>query len=191
MSQSMRTLLPILALSAVAVLSTWYLRHLEADLYAQDNSLTLAPRLIGDALAITVLNEEGGTQYRIRVSRAVQGPRDSGVDLVRPEMQLYTDDAPDITVRSDKGWLAEDQSLLRLMDAVRVQRVGADGEAPSTLSTEYLEIHPKEEVAETPKPVRISMPGHVVDAIGMRVDLARMHLELQNQVRGQHEFESY
>jgi lipopolysaccharide export system protein LptC len=34
------------------------------------------------------------------------------------------------------------------------------------------------------------MPGHVVDAIGMRVDLARKHVELQAQVRGQHEFES-
>ena len=190
MSQVMKTALPLLLLSAVAVFSTWYLYRLESDLYAHDSSVTLAPRLMGDDVEITSLNEEGGAVYRIQVARAVQGPGESGVDLVRPHMVFFDDGVAELTVRSDRGWLSDDRKFLRLLQAVRVEGMGAAQASQPTLTTEYLEIYPEKEIAVTPRPVRISMPGHVVDAIGMRVDLARSHIELKAQVRGQHEFAS-
>jgi len=188
MSQSMKSALPILLLGAIAAFSTWYLYRLESDLYARDDSVTLAPRLIGDGLEITSLNEEGATTYRIQVARAVQGPEDRGVDLVRPQMRFFDDGLAQLSVQSEKGWLSDDRAVLRLFQAVEVEGTGAAGTDPPTLTTEYLEIFPEEQVAVTPRPVRIRMPGHVVDAIGMRADLARSHVQLQAQVRGQHEF---
>ncbi len=177
-------------LAIVAVWSTWYLQRLEADLNSRDGSVSLAPRMIGDNLSVTMLDEEGVALYNVLVDRAVQGPRDSGVDLEQPRMMFLDAGATEMTVRSEKGWLAEDQSVLRLMQAVEIRRVAADDAPESTLSTEYLEIHPEDEIALTPRAVRITSPGHVVDAIGMRADLARNHVELQAQVRGRHVFES-
>lgn len=190
MPQSIHSLLPILLLSVIAAASTWYLHRLEADLNSRNKSLALAPRMIGEDLSVTAVDDQGDAIYKVQVLRAVQGPRESGVDLVQPHMQFLDEGEANIVVRSKKGWLAEDQKVLRLIQAVEVERIGTGDEPPSTLSTEYLEIHPEEEVAVTPRAVRITMPGHVVDAIGMRADLARMHVELQAQVRGQHEFES-
>lgn len=174
----------------VAIWSTWYLHRLEADLNSRDGNIALAPRMIGDDLSVTMLDEEGEALYNVLMARAVQGPGDSGVDLEQPRMLFLDEGATEMTVRSERGWLAEDQSVLRLMNAVEIRRVAGEDAPESTLSTEYLEIHPEEEIALTPRSVRITSPGHVVDAIGMRADLARNHVELQAQVRGRHVFES-
>jgi LPS export ABC transporter protein LptC len=185
-----RSLLPVLVLIALALLSTVYLSRLEADLRPDTAVASRAPKLLGSDLMVTTMAASGLPSQRLVAASAVEGPRASGTDLVAPRMILYEDGAPATTARARNGWLSSDHELLLLLDSVQIDNLAGDGRTEGRLTTEYLEVYPNDRQALTDRPVRLTSPGHVVDAVGLRADFERNIVELLSKVRGRHEINS-
>ena len=182
-----RTLLPILVLVLLSAGSGWYLTRLEANLNAARTTESTAPRLKGQNVRVTVLNDSGAIDHRIVAAGVFQGPAGSGTDLVAPELTQFRDGAVVATGTALAGWVSEDQERMRMLNnVVLTHRSSADG-LVTRLETEFLEYEPKRKLATTDRPVTITRPGPRVDAIGMRADLVAEKTYLLSRVRGTQE----
>jgi len=182
-----RSLLPVLILIVLALLSTIYLFNLEADLRPGAQAEARAPKLIGNGLRTTLLSEHGKPERRLVAARAVEGPGDAGTDMVGPRLVLYEQGEPATVARARSGWLSSDYQLLLLLNSVEIDNFPGPERTEARLTTEYLEVYPETKQAATDRSVRITSPGHVVDAVGMRADLERNTIELLSEVKGRHE----
>jgi lipopolysaccharide export system protein LptC len=182
-----RSLLPVLVLLLLALLSTIYLFSLEANLRPDAQGEARAPKLIGNGLRTTLMSENGQPARRLVAARAVEGPGATGTDMVGPRLLLYDRGEPATAARSRTGWLSSDYQLLLLLSSVEIVNFPGPERTEGRLTTEYLEVYPETKQATTDRPVRISSPGHVVDAVGMRADLEQNIIELLSKVRGQHD----
>ena len=182
-----RSLLPVLVLLALALLSTVYLFSLEADLRPGAQGEARAPKLIGNGLRTTLVSDTGQPARRLVAASAVEGPGESGTDMVGPRLVLYEQGEQATAARSRTGWLSSDYQLLLLLNSVEIESFPGPERTEGRLITEYLEVYPETNRAATDRPVRITSPGHVVDAVGMRADLERNIVELLSEVKGRHE----
>lgn len=185
-----RSVLPILMLIALALLSTVYLSRLEADLRPNTRTESRAPKLMGTSLRATTMTESGYPSERLLAASAVEGPGDGGTDLVRPRMVIFQEGEATTKARSDTGWLSSDHELLLLMNSVRIDNLPGEERTEGRMTTEYLEVYPRDRQAVTDRPVRLTSPGHVVDAVGLRADFERDIVELLSEVKGRHEINS-
>jgi lipopolysaccharide export system protein LptC len=183
----LRSLLPIALLLIMAVASTWYLTHLEADLEASRSRESTAARLKGHMVTLTVFDDNGTVDHRLVAEGIHQGPAGSGTDLIRPRLAQFSDGVAVSTGTALAGWVSEDRTRVRLLNDVELTH-RPDADAPATrLLTEFLEYEPGPKRATTDRLVTIVRPGLRVEGVGMRADLINETLHLLSNVRGTHE----
>ncbi len=90
-------------------------------------------------------------------------------------------------IRAEYGWIAPDNELIRLGDGVSITRPASSGKMPVAISTRNLLIRPEQEIVETADPVRMTTPNGVAEAVGLKADLKKEHLELLAKVRASYE----
>ncbi|MDX1593436.1 MAG: LPS export ABC transporter periplasmic protein LptC [Gammaproteobacteria bacterium] len=174
----------------IVVVATDWLHEMTAP--PQDGKMDDAQRpdsIIEDYL-VTLHAEDGQPRYRLAGPRLSHYPHDDSNRLERPHLTVYEQvNDPAWTVEAERGFLSSGAEELLLAGPVTLERLPGTNRPPLRIDTRDLTIHPRQDLAETEAPVKITGPDYVVDAVGARAKLYDEGplVELHSRVRGRHE----
>jgi lipopolysaccharide export system protein LptC len=95
-------------------------------------------------------------------------PDDDSTYLERPHLTQYSVDKPYTQIESQRGTVSSNGEIIEFMDNVKVVRQGVKDRGELTVTTEYLKVFPKTEIATTDKSVIIKQsPSTELRGIGM------------------------
>ena len=184
---------PALLLGGLATL-TWWLDAQVADPGARrDGGLRHDPDLVVEGVRMVELDAGGKTVQALQAQGARHYPDDGTIEFDAPRFVLTQPDRPRFTVEAAKGRVSGDRLNAYFEGGVRATRAGQPGQpegaadepaGPITLTTEYLHVIPKEDRAETDRPVTIEEPRGIIQANGLVLDTKSRTLQLKSSVRG-------
>jgi LPS export ABC transporter protein LptC len=170
-----------------------------------DNSVDSAAALPADpgysALDAQVIETgyDGRERYRLD-AKAIHQQGDNGViDLEQLEMNYHPGAQGDLPgekpassktsseiwhLTSDRGQVRADGDDVQLEGNVQIIGPAPGSDLPLRLTTERMRVNTPTEFIETDAPVRISMSGNVLDAVGMEADLKAGSWRLKSAVHG-------
>lgn len=176
--------LALLALLLLAIGSAWFLRDLRHSLEDVEPEDDTTPTLTADHYSGRQMNAAGDIQYTLTGPHLERRPGQQGTLIDQPVMHTFTDRRPEWEVRADTGWVAADNSVIELREAVRAERPAETGAMPLLLTTRNVRLIPERRYGEGAEFARIDSPGGVATTVGFRVWLDENRIELLSQVRG-------
>lgn len=183
-------------LAALAGLSGWFLYTVEESLQTQPAADATTPSLTMDHFTAVRMTAEGIPEYVLSAPHLSQYPDPAGTWLDEPSLDVYENQTLVWMIRSERGWVAPAQAVIRLLDAVTITRPPTSARMPVTITTRDLQVCPEPDpawqcpaadYAETAAPARLVTPNTVVNSVGLKAYLATDQVELLSQVRGYHE----
>lgn len=181
-------LLGLGGLGLLALLTGWFLFSLESSLREPQQPASDLPVLVMQDFQATRMNEQGVRQYTLAAPRMVQLPGDQGTWLEQPAIDVYQDASTrEWLIRAERGWVAADNSLIRLESHVTLERPAASGKTPLVITTRNLQVYPEQRLVQTEEAARLDAPGGKLEAVGVRAYLDEDRLELLSAVRGIYE----
>lgn len=137
-------------------------------------------------------NTEGDLHYRIQSTRADyfqylperSSPRDYSL-IQSPNVTVHGEGEHPWRLTSRLGHSNASGDKLRFTGDVRAWQAQAEGR--TEITTPELLVEPNRQYAETSKAVKMRSPQGHHQAVGMRADLSKDHIELLSEVRGTYE----
>ncbi len=120
--------------------------------------------------------------YRLDMSTISEGDFTS---MEAPQLTLFAE-GNTWYITADKGKVTEFGAVLTLWENVRIWQPDLDNDNVE-LTTQKLEIRPRDKTVRTDQPVRISSGQGTLEAVGMTVNLNSETIHLLQRVRGYHE----
>jgi lipopolysaccharide export system protein LptC len=180
---------PLLLLGALAAL-TWWLDAQVADTGSRrDGNTRHDPDLIVEGVRVIELDAKGTPVQTLEAKSARHFPDDGTVEFLAPRVVLSQPGRPLFTVESDKGRVSGDRLNAYFEGNVRASRAAErspDGEQAGAIAlrTEFLHVIPREDRAQTDRPVTIEEPRGIIHANGLVLDSTSRTLNLKGNVRG-------
>ena len=108
---------------------------------------------------------------------------DETIELTNPHYVLIHAEGKPWHVRSERGTVSEDETVVWLLGKVDIWRDDASGARDLHIRTEALKVLPDSQYGETAEPVTIRTPTSVSTGVGMRAYLDETRFQLLSQVR--------
>jgi lipopolysaccharide export system protein LptC len=184
---------PLLLLGGLAALTWWLDAQVAAPASGRDGNMRHDPDLIVQGVRAVDLDAQGNPVLTVAAQHARHYPDDGTVEFDAPRFVMSEPGRPTFSVASDRGRVSGDHENAYFEGNVRATRQaeagtsGADGDdaaGPITLSTEFLHVIPKQDRAQTDRPVTIEEPRGIIRATGLVLDNEAKTLQLKAQVRG-------
>ena len=173
------------ALLAAAGASGWVLYDLDLDAPATAvRKLPEAPDAWMENFVTIEMDDAGRPKRRIE-ARYMAYNADATVHLTHPHYVLYRAGGEPWNVRSKRGQVSADGTVVQLLGQVDIWRDGGSGVRDLDVRTERLTVLPDSGYGETAKPVTIRMPASTTTGTGLRAYLDENRIELLSQVRTQ------
>ncbi len=141
--------------------------------------------------ALTALNEQGNTKYRILGKKVIHYDDDASIDIDLPRMRLFQPDKAPVTVKSNTGHLDGDLTILELFDNATIFRPAQEATAkePATLrmlaSSSYFKVLINDDIMETNRPVTLEQGMSIMNSTdGGTFDNIQQSMTLSGQVKG-------
>jgi lipopolysaccharide export system protein LptC len=178
---SPRTITKIIALSAVAI-GSWYLARSNSS--DEANELPFDPTHRGYYLKharILGTGENGSLLYEIEAEHAEQ-QADDRIEFTDVRIRYSPDSDVPWIVNADEATLRDGNPTITLRGHVQIVNRGESND--TEIRTQYLELDPKEFIAETDDRVQIRIGERSLTATGMLASLHDDRIELKSNVRG-------
>jgi lipopolysaccharide export system protein LptC len=125
------------------------------------------PDSVLEEYRITLHAVDGRPRYRLVGPRLSHYPDDDSNHLEEPHLTVFAAaDDPSWTVASETGWLGPGGDELLLNGPVTLERLPGNGRRPLRIDTSDLRVEPKNDFAETDRPVHVTGTDYVIDAVG-------------------------
>ena len=141
--------------------------------------------------ALSALNEIGSTKYRILGKKVIHYDDDASIDILAPRMRLFQIDKAPVTVKSDKGHLDGDLTILDLIDNASISRPAqtATASQAATLrmlaSSTYFKVLINDDIIETDRPVTLEQGMSIMhSAEGGKFNNVEQSMTLSGHVKG-------
>ena len=170
------------ALLVAAGASGWFLYGPSLDDDPTERASPDAPEAYMENFATVEMDGAGRPRRRIEASYMAYHA-DRTVQLTDPRYVLFSDEGEPWHVRSERGRVSPDGSVLWLLGKVDVWRNDTSGTRDLDIRTEHLMVRTASEYAETDQPVTIRTPTSVSSGVGMRAWLDETRFELLSRVR--------
>lgn len=180
---ALRTYLPALALASLAIGSALFLYNLDPGEFVIGEATEGLPDFYVERFATTTMDEQGRPKRRLEAQSMAHFPDTDTTELEQPYLVLYEPSEPPWHVRSERGWVSPDNSIMLLLGKVHIWRNTLAGETNLEIETEDLRVLPDEKIGETEQPVIISTPQSRTRSVGMRAYMEQGRLELLSRVR--------
>ena len=132
---------------------------------------------------VTVEMDDAGKPGRRIEADHLAYHADETVDLSNPRYVLYRAEGEPWRVRSERGRVSADGTVLWLTGEVDIWRNDASGARALDIRTRHLKVLPESDYGETTEPVTISTPAGTSTGVGMRAYLDESRFELLSRVR--------
>ena len=181
MATSWRWALPV-ALLAGAGASGWMLYSLDLSAPSTAPRSSDAPDAYMESFVTVEMDGAGKPKRRIEADYLAIHP-DETVELSNPRYVLYRAEGEPWRVRSERGQVSADGTVVWLMGKVDIWRNDASGARDLDIRTTHLKVLPESDYGETAEPVTIRTPAGTSTGVGMRAYLDETRIELLSQVR--------
>lgn len=129
---------------------------------------------------------DGTLKREMESVRVEHNPKAKLNYLTSPKSITFREDNSQIKVTSNTGTILDDNSRTDLAGNVIVHD-NPTSQSGTVLSTEALSIYPKDDFAETDKPVTISSANGNLKGVGMDLQFEDRILNLHSDVKGTHQ----
>lgn len=138
------------------------------------------PNYVLHDFELVALDKQGEESFTLRAPQLAQDATDRTLSLQTPLFLLPDQDGEHWQVRAHTGWVAADNSQMRLRG--QVVATSPLTTTPTTIRTEQLNVFPDTHKATSPVLVAVRQPGLTMHGTGMRADLAAKRVELLSKV---------
>jgi len=141
--------------------------------------------------ALSYLNEQGQTKYRILGKELIHYDDDASIDIVQPRMRLFQPDKSPVTVRAKRGHIDGDITILDLFDNVEIYRPPQAASETQKASpymlakSSYFQVLINDDIIKTNKPVELEQGLSVMQSNdGGVFDNVKQSMQLLGTVKG-------
>lgn len=185
-------LMPLILMGALTLVTFWLVRKNTPPESSMLERVRLhEPDYIIQDGALTALNEQGNTKYRILGNKVTHYDDDASIDIDLPRLRLFQENKVPVTVKSNTGHLDGDLTILELFDNASIFRPAqaATPTEPASLrmlaSSSYFKVLINDDIIETNRPITLEQgisTMHSTD--GGTFDNIQQSMTLSGQVRG-------
>jgi lipopolysaccharide export system protein LptC len=185
-------LMPLILMGALTLVTFWLVQKVtppekstleRVRLHEPDYTITNG--------ALSALNEMGNTKYRILGNKVIHYDDDASIDILTPRMRLFQLDKAPVTVKSDKGHIDGDLTILDLVDNASILRPAqaATASQAATLrmlaSSTYFKVLINDDVIETNRPMTLEQGMSIMQSTaGGKFNNVEQSMTLLGQVKG-------
>ncbi|ORU89728.1 MAG: LPS export ABC transporter periplasmic protein LptC [Cycloclasticus sp. symbiont of Poecilosclerida sp. M] len=137
-----------------------------------------------NALSMT---ENGLPKERLQAEYMKHFSDNDTTEMKLPQITMYSEDKPDLQIKSDTGFISSDGELVLLNGAVTIRREAKDKLDPMIVDTHNLRIQLSNDYAETDEYVKIISKGITIEGTGLRAHFRDpIYIKVQSDARGKH-----
>lgn len=185
-------LIPLVLLASITLLSFWYLqKNTLPELPTAVKSKEHKPDYVFTEAKLTVLNLDGSTKYRLLGREFRHYEDDASIDVINPQLRLFSKNALPTTVRSETAHISGNLDIVELFKNVLVSRPNQMNLAGLVinpffkLNSDYLEVFVNEDRLTTRLPVKIQRGESIVTATkGADYDNVSQSIVMYGDVNG-------
>jgi len=177
-------LFPLLLILALAAASLWLERAVQAPERDRSGKTRHDPDFIAEDFGIVKMNAAGKPEYTLSAQRMLHYPDDESTSIVAPRLVQRHDDASPIVISAERGLVSKNGDEARFSGSVVVVREAGEGQNELRIQTEYLQIIPDRDLAQTDQPVVITEGRSRLVGTGMELNSKTRQFTLRSQVRG-------
>ena len=141
--------------------------------------------------ALSYLNEQGQTKYRILGKELIHYDDDASIDIVQPRMRLFQPDKSPVTLRAKRGHIDGDITILDLFDNVEIYRPPQSASETQKASpymlakSSYFQVLINDDIITTDKPVELEQGLSIMQSNdGGVFDNVKQSMQLLGTVKG-------
>ena len=155
------------------------------------------PDYIMDKIVVTTLGPEGNTKFRVVGQKLTHYEDDASSEIDWPIARRFHETKPAITVRSDKGFMDGDMTILQLVGNATLTRPAQPatatqaGTARMFMSSSRFTVLMNEDIVKTNQPVNLEQGLSIMTSQeGAIFDNVHQKLTMIGQVKGRIESET-
>jgi lipopolysaccharide export system protein LptC len=143
--------------------------------------------LFFEGSVITTMGPDGKPKNKLVSEKVTHYPDDDTTEIIKPNITLYKGEQSPWHVTANRGWVSPDGDNILLRGDVVIDRPDARKGQAMRLVTSEIRIRPKDQYAETDKPVTMTSDSYKTQSVGMRIYLKQGKLQLLGNVKGHYE----
>jgi lipopolysaccharide export system protein LptC len=178
--------LPLLPLFGLLGATYWLNQQVLPEPAKPDSSKRHDPDAIIENFTATKLNERGAPNFIMAATKMLHYPDDDSTSLEVPHITMLSAGQPSIYAIAKHGNISSKGDVVLLHGDVEVLREASTQQSGLTLQTDYLNIMPDQNLANTDRTVTIVDAHNIVRATGMEMNNTTRTLKLLSQVRSEH-----
>lgn len=188
--------LPMLLMAILTLGTYWMVQMNEPNLDAEKQKRHV-PDYIMDGIVVTTLGPEGNTKFRVVGQKLTHYEDDASSEIDWPIARRFHETKPAITVKSDKGFLDGDMTVLDLVGNASLTRPAQAATATQTgsarlfMSSSKFTVLMNDDIVKTNRPVNLEQGQSIMTSQeGAVFDNVHQKLTMIGQVKGRIESES-
>jgi lipopolysaccharide export system protein LptC len=188
-------LLPMLLMAFLTLGTYWMVQMNEPNLDTEKLKRHI-PDYIMDGVVVTTLGPEGNTKFRVVGQKLIRYEDDASLEIDFPIARRFHETKPPITVKSDKGFMDGDMTVLDMVGNASLTRPAQVATATQVGSARLLMTSSKftvlmnEDIVKTNRPVNLEQGLSIMTSQeGAVFDNVKQKLTMIGQVKGRIESE--
>jgi len=179
-------LFPIFFAAILAFVSYWVQISVENE--KRENKLSNSPDYFLTNFKTTQTESDGSIRFILSANEMTHFGQDDTTRLKKPLFIIYKNNLPSSKIEGGVGLVSSDGEEVKIIDNVKVVRIGTETKPKMELFTDQLTILPNKDQTFTKRPIRITQdPKIVVNAVGMRYDKKNGVMTFLEKVRVHYE----
>ena len=188
--------LPMLLMAFLTLGTYWMVQMNEPNLDTEKQKRHV-PDYIMDGIVVTTLGPQGNTKFRVVGQKLTHYEDDASSEIDWPIARRFHETKPAITVKSDKGFLDGDMTVLDLVGNASLTRPAQAatatqaGSARLLMSSSKFTVLMNDDIVKTNRPVNLEQGQSIMTSQeGAIFDNVHQTLTMIGQVKGRIESES-
>jgi len=182
---------------AILTLGTYWMVQMNEPNLDAEKQKRHVPDYIMDGIVVTTLGPEGNTKFRVVGQKLIHYEDDASSEIDWPIARRFHETKPAITIKSDKGFLDGDMTILDLVGNASLTRppqaatATQAGSARLFMSSSKFTVLMNEGIVKTNRPVNLEQGLSIMTSQeGAVFDNVHQKLTMIGQVKGRIESES-
>lgn len=181
-------ILPIIVVTILALISFWIESKVKGPLHKSKASLRHDPDYYLENFVTTKTDVQGNLKSMLAATSMHHYPDNDSTFLTRPRFSQFTNNKLYTQIEGQKGQISSNGEVVEFTNRVIVYRPAIADRPDMRLSTDYLKIFSKQEIASTNSPVVITQgPKTVIRGTGMIYDKKQQTVTLLKKVKVHYE----
>ena len=181
-------LFPLIVLTLLALISFWIESTVKAPLHKSKASLRHDPDYYLENFVTTKTDVNGNIKTMLAATSMHHYPDDDSTFLTRPRFTQFTENKPSTQIEAQKGQISSTGEQVEFNNKVVVYKQANANRPDVRLTTDYLRIFAKQEIAKTDSAVVITQGSKtVIRGTGMIYDKGQETFTLLKNVKVHYE----